>query len=269
MQETIELAGPSLLPVVFTFRNHPATVVSTQAPPLLTTFAERCQLLQQLGLQVVWADFDSDFSQQSPTQFVQEVLVKKLRANWVITGDNYRFGHKAAGNPKLLQMCSQFRSVIVPDVLHDGAIISSSRIRKCLFEGQVAEAQLLLGRPYALQGEVVKGRQLGRELGVPTANQRVDLEKVCPRFGVYAVNARLDDQRFAGVASLGKRPTVEGDDAEILLETNLFDFNQDLYGRKLSIEFKHWLRAEEKFPDLETLKAQMAQDILNARSLLA
>lgn len=269
MQETIAMAGDSLLPVVFTFRNHPATVVSTQAPPLLTTFEERCQLLQQLGLQVVWADFDADFSQQSPNQFVQEILVKKLRANWVITGDNYRFGHRAAGSPKLLQMCSQFRSVVVPDVVHDGAIISSSRIRKCLFEGQVAEAEMLLGRPYLLRGEVIRGRQLGRELGVPTANQRVNPQKVCPRFGVYAVSAHLDNAIIAGVASLGKRPTVECDDAEILLETNLFDFNQDLYGRDLTIEFKHWLRAEEKFSDLESLKGQMAQDIVNARSLLA
>ncbi len=269
MQETIKLAGDTLLPVVFTFRNHPATVVSSKAPPLLTTFEERCELLSELGLQVVWANFDAAFSQQTPIQFIQEVLVKTLKANWVITGDNYRFGHKAAGNPKLLQMCSQFRSVVVPDVAHQGAIISSSRIRQSLQDGQVEEAQKLLGRPYSLQADVISGRKLGRELGVPTANQQVNPEKVCPRFGVYAVTATCEGIRYNGVASLGVRPTVESGQAETLLETNLFDFNQNLYGKSVKIEFRHWLRTEEKFADLESLKVQMQNDIASARRLLS
>ena len=170
MSQARALAGDRLLPVAFTFRNHPASVVGNGSPPLLTTFEERCQLLTALGMTVVWTDFSLEFSQHSPSQFIQKILVQQLQAVAVVTGDNYRFGHKAAGNPKLLGLCSQFRASVVPDVVFADKIISSSRIRQALTEGGMAPEKIDAkghadSRPIA-SNSTAEGRQKNRRVEI-------------------------------------------------------------------------------------------------------
>ena len=262
------LGGPEA-PVVLTFRNHPASVVShADLPPLLTDFEERCQLLMQAGLDVVWTDFDRPFSQLEPQRFVDDILVARLGARRVVSGDNYRFGHRAAGNPAFLANCQDFQVEIVAAVLDGGQVISSSRIRACLTEGRVDEAQRLLGRPFRISGRVLRGEQIGRKLDAPTANLALETEKAIPLYGVYAVRVQHKGVSYPAVANLGVRPTAQEFQKSPLLEVHLLDFAGDIYGEPLQVDFRVRLRGEQRFPNLDALKAQIQQDIVRARQLL-
>lgn len=270
MSQARSLAGDRLLPVAFTFRNHPASVVGNGSPPLLTTFEERCQLLATLGMTVVWTDFSLEFSQHSPSQFIQQILVQKLQSVAVVTGDNYRFGHKATGNPKLLSLCSQFRASVVPDVVFADKIISSSRIRQALAEGQVEDVQKMLGRSFCIENQVIEGQKLGRQLGMPTANLQLPVGKAVPLYGVYAVWAKIGDgPKYPGVASLGVRPTLDQRQTpQPLLEVHLIDTSANLYGQQMKVDFSHFLRTEQKFDNLDGLQEQMHKDKEQAKALL-
>jgi riboflavin kinase/FMN adenylyltransferase len=256
-------------PVVFTFRNHPATVVAAErAPALITNFEERTELLSQAGCDVVWVDFDRPFSLIEPHLFIHDLLVTRLAARQVVTGQNYRFGHRASGHAHTLRDSGCFEVVTVDPVVDGDQLISSTRIRTLLLEGRVGDADRLLGRPFRLSASVQRGDQLGRDLGVPTANLALTPDKVWPRFGIYAVQVQHRERRLPGVASLGVRPTVK-DKAVPLLEVHLLDFAGDLYGEQLQVDFIHWMRAEQKFPGLQELKHQMGLDLALARQLLA
>lgn len=269
---TVDSGLPAL---TFTFRNHPASVISSQTRPgLLTTAAERFELLEQAGTGVVWCDFDRPFSQLSPEEFFQQILVQRLHAGRLVSGHNYHFGHKAGGSVDTLRQLAAAHGievVTVPGVEEGGELISSTRIRRCVAQGELEQATSMLGRPFSLAAQVQRGDQRGRTLGFPTANLPLPPEKLVPAFGVYACwvyRARQPGSRYPAVANLGIRPTISVEPGEPLFEAHLLDFNEDLYGEKLRVELMHFLRPEQRFSGLEELRAQISRDSESARATL-
>jgi riboflavin kinase/FMN adenylyltransferase len=250
---------------VLTFDPHPVSVVAPQhTPKLLTTLERKAELIASLGVEeLVVIPFDADFARRSAEDFVGDVLVGALGATQVAIGENFRFGHKAQGDPKLLDGDGRFQTVVHPLLEVDGEIVSSSHIRGLVLAGDVGEANALLGSPFELKGEVVHGDERGRELGFSTANLIPDEALVCPGHGVYAC---LADGRAAAV-SIGVRPTFKTGRGE-LIEAYILDFDGDLYGAQLRLEFLERLRGERRFPTREALIEQMHRDVERTRELL-
>ncbi len=212
--------------------------------------------------------FNRALSSLSAETFVERVLVRGLGVKHLIIGDDFRFGCNREGDRQLLQDLGQqqgFNLSSANTVLDGGERISSSRIRQALAEGDCAEAARLLGRPFSVSGRVVYGKQLGRTLGFPTANIQMR-RQVSPVTGVFAVSAQLagDERLYRGVANVGFRPTVEND-TQAVLETYLFDFDGDLYGRRVSVQFERKIRDEKKFSSVDELQQQIQRDIAEAK----
>ncbi|MEA2158651.1 MAG: riboflavin kinase / adenylyltransferase [Solirubrobacteraceae bacterium] len=249
---------------VLTFEPHPLQVVRPEAAPkLLTSLEAKAELIEQLGVQeLVLIPFDDGFAHQSPQEFIDEVLVRALGATRVSVGENFRFGHRAAGDPAMLAAQPSFDTQVVPLVELDGEIVSSSHIRALVLAGEVEQAARFLGRPFQLRGEVVSGDRRGRELGFPTANIVPDEALVCPGHGVYV--ARVGDACAA--VNVGVRPTF-GTGRAVLVEAYLLDRDVDLYGQTLSVDFVARLRGERRFDSVDALIEQMRQDVRRTREL--
>jgi len=250
---------------VLTFDPHPVSVVAPQhTPKLLTTLERKAELIATLGVEeLIVIPFDAEFARRSAQDFVDDVLVGALGATQVAIGENFRFGHKAQGDPQLLAADGRFETVVHPLLEVDGEIVSSSHIRGLLLAGEVDEANELLGAAFQLEGEVVHGDERGRELGFPTANLVPEEALACPGHGVYAC---LADGRAAAV-SIGVRPTFKTGRGE-LIEAYLLDFVGNLYGSALRLEFLERLRGERRFPTREALIEQMHRDVEHTRELL-
>ncbi len=249
---------------VLTFDPHPVSVVAPQhTPKLLTTLDRKAELVASLGVQeMIVIPFDRDFAARSATEFIDGVLVDALGAQQVSIGENFRFGHKAQGDPRLLAADERFTTVVHPLLEVDGEIVSSSHIRGLVLAGELAEANELLGAGFELSGEVLHGDQRGRELGFPTANLVPDEALVCPGHGVYAC---LADGRPAAV-SIGVRPTFVTGRGE-LIEAYILDFDGDLYGSRLRLQFIERLRGERRFEDPHALIEQMHRDVQRTREI--
>jgi riboflavin kinase/FMN adenylyltransferase len=240
------------------------------APPRLTRWREKYLALAALGVErLVTLRFDARVRAMSPQAFVDELIVGALGAKHLVVGDDFRYGCQAAGTIETLIASGRhagFSVEQIPPYQIEGVRVSSTMVRERLECGDFAGAARLLGRGYSMRGRVIRGEQLGRTLGFPTANLRLQRRKP-PLWGIAAVRAHgIAARALPGVASLGTRPTVGG--AEALLEVNLFDFSGDLYGRAIEVEFVAKLRDEVKFDSLDALKAQMQQDAAQARALL-
>lgn len=240
------------------------------SPPRLQLPRMKLGELRALGVDHVGLlRFNAALAGLSPEDFVQRLLAERLKAREVWVGPDFRFGRARAGNFALLQRMGAelgFAAGTIAPVELDGAPVSSTRIRAALQGGDFATAARLLGKPYSIAGRVVHGKQLGRTLGYPTANLRFANKTPALR-GIYATRVHgVGTQPWPSVSSFGTRPTVDG--KEPLLEAHLFDFDGDLYGRLIEIEFVARLRDEEKFPDLPTLVAQMDRDAAQARHIL-
>ncbi len=260
--------------LVLTFEPHPRSVFNPQKPVFrLTPAPLRARLLEAMGFQsVIEYPFDVDFSQRSAEDFVRSILVEWLGAREVVTGFDFHFGKGREGGPAFLMEAGirhGFGVTLVDAFRDEGAdVVSSSRIRNLLAEGNVSEAAGLLGYRFTVEVEVVKGNQLGRTLGFPTANMKLPPEATL-RAGIYAVRFRRPDGVIRdGVASFGYRPTVT-DNGAAWLETFVFDFSGDLYGETCSVSFFGHLRDEWKFDGLDPLVAQIRKDEQEARALLA
>jgi riboflavin kinase / FMN adenylyltransferase len=249
---------------VLTFDPHPVSVVAPQhTPKLLTPLGRKAELIEALGVrELIVIGFDAEFASKTADEFVEDVLVGALGAKRVAIGENFRFGHKAQGDPRLLVADKRFDTVVHPLLEVDGEIVSSSHIRGLVLAGEVAEAAALLGAPYQLRGEVVHGDERGRELGFPTANLVPEEALVCPGHGVYAC---LVDGRPAAV-SIGVRPTFKTGRGE-LIEAYILDFDGDLYGRELRLDFLARLRGERRFETAEALIEQMHSDVQHTREI--
>lgn len=251
---------------VLTFDPHPVSVVApSHAPKLITDLPRKAQLVGELGVsELIVVPFDARFAALEAETFVEEVLVGKLGAVHVSVGENFRFGHRAQGNPELLKADSRFTTTVHPLLEIDGEVVSSSHIRGLLAAGEVENAARFLGAPFLLAGEVVHGDERGRVLGFPTANIVPEERLVCPGHGVYACRA---GEHLAAV-SIGVRPTFETGRAE-LVEAHLLDFDGDLYGRTLELSFLQRLRGERRFQSAEALIEQMHLDVQSTREIAA
>jgi riboflavin kinase / FMN adenylyltransferase len=250
---------------VLTFEPHPVSVVAPQhTPKLLTTRERKADLIASLGVQeMIVIPFDAAFASRTAAEFIDEVLVGALQATRVAIGENFRFGHKAQGDPRLLAADGRFATVVHPLLEVGGEIVSSSHIRGLLLAGEVSEANQLLGAHFELAGEVAHGDKRGRELGFPTANLIPDEALVCPGHGVYAC---LADGHPAAV-SIGVRPTFKTGRAE-LIEAYILDFDEDIYGQTLRLEFLERLRGERRFESAKALVEQMRLDVEQTRAIV-
>jgi riboflavin kinase/FMN adenylyltransferase len=249
---------------VLTFEPHPLRVVRPEAAPkLLTSLDAKAELVASLGVEeLVVIPFDEGFAHQSPQEFVDHVLVEKLCATRVSVGENFRFGHRAAGDPAMLAADGRVETRVVALVELDGEVVSSSHIRALVLAGEVEQAARFLGAPFQLRGEVVQGDQRGRTLGFPTANIVPDEALVCPGHGVYVAKAGGD----CAAVNVGVRPTF-GTGRAVLVEAYLLDRDVDLYGETLKIDFISRLRGERRFESVDALVEQMHKDVEATRRL--
>ena len=256
---------------VMTFEPTPREYFApARAPARLTRLREKLELFAAAGVErCVVLHFDRRLQIMRGDSFARELLSRKMGAREVVVGSDFRFGAGGEADVALLQKLGPtlgFGVDVVEPVLADGERVSSSAIRAALARADLEHAGRLLGRPYAMHGKVIRGEGLGRKLGFPTANMRVH-RRVTPLDGIFAVRVRgIDRHALPGVASLGTRPTVGG--REVLLEAHLFDFDQELYGRWLAVEFVKRLREERKFESLEAMVVQMHVDARQARTAL-
>jgi riboflavin kinase/FMN adenylyltransferase len=265
-----ERAGLSTL---ISFDPHPRSVVHADTVPLLTTVEERAQLLEEFGLdRFVVVPFSEEFSQLSPGDYVEEILVNRVGLQEITVGYDHRFGRKRAGDVDVLREFGEqfgFDVDVIPAQKVDQHVVSSRGIRELLEEeGDVTQAAELLGRPYQLQGVVARGEGRGRQIGYPTANLALqDPRKLVPQRGVYAVTVGLPDGRTCGgMMNIGRRPTF--DEMEVTVEVHLFDFEGDLYGETLSVQFLQRLRDEQKFDSPDALAMQLSEDERHCRTIV-
>lgn len=262
-------AEEGLLPAALTFEPHPREFFAPAlAPARLSTLREKLELLADAGVALTSVcHFNAALASLSASEFIERILLACLRVKVLIIGDDFHFGAKRQGNFALLQSAGErhgFRVERMDSVLLDGQRVSSSAVRAALAAGDMEHAARLLGRPYAIDGRVVRGDQIGRHLGFATANIRVKRAKP-PLAGVFAVEVRglpgePPDAVRCGVANLGQRPSAN-EVARPLLEVHLLDFAADIYGAHLNVRFVHKLRDEQRFPSLDALKAQIAADV--------
>ena len=256
---------------VLTFEPHPAAIVSSSgAPRLLTPLERKAELIAALGVEeLVVVTFDREFASRSVESFIDDVLVSKLRAEHVSVGENFRFGHKAKGDTQRLLADERFETRVVPLLEVDGEVVSSSHIRGLVLGGAVEYADKLLGAPFTFSGEVTEGDRRGRTLGFPTANLLPRDGYVVPGHGVYACRARTaDGVVHVAATNVGVRPMFVTGRGE-LIEAFLVDFDGDLYGTELRVEFLKRLRGEKRFESVDALIEQMHRDVEEARSIAA
>jgi len=258
--------------VLFTFEPHPRKVLypESYSVKLIDTVDEKLAKLEKLGLDtVILFPFTKEFSRLSAMEFVRDVLVNQIGVSEMHIGHDHHFGKNREGSFQELQDLGElydFKVFQLPAISVGETTISSTKIRNAILEGNVAYAAELMGSPFVLQGKVVKGQQIGRTIGFPTAN--IDLEnteKIFPKNGVYAAKAYLDDRIVFGVMNIGTRPTV-ANNGQITIEIYLFDFNAEIYNRQIKVEVMQHLRDEKRFDTIEDLKHQIQLDEITART---
>ncbi len=256
--------------IAFTFDPHPLKIIAPEKfPPQLTTFQKKMALIETCGMdQVICANFDHSFANQSPRDFAKNILVDKIGVREVVVGFDYAFGRGREGTLDYLKtMGKEFNFIVhtVDPVKINGHMISSSSVREMIEAGRVESAKDFLGRNYSLIGEVIHGDKRGQSIGFPTANLNVE-EVLVPGTGVYAVYALVNGQRKPAVANVGFKPTFNS--GALGIEVHILEFEEELYGHKVEIEFISRIRDEVKFPSVDALVEQIQKDIQNAKQLL-
>ena len=250
--------------VLITFRPHPQEVLAKRKVEMLMTEEERVRKISEAGIdEICLLNFDREFSLVTAEDFLVKLLYKKVGMHELVLGFNHRFGHAAQGTVDFARKVGEqtgFKVDYIDAVLVDGKPVSSSNIRKLLKDGDIETAGKMLGRPYFLDGSVIRGDGRGRMLGYPTANLKlVDDRLLVPRFGVYVVEVQVEGEKLPGLASIGVRPTFE-DGGKVIVEVWILDFDKDIYGKRIGVSFIHRLRDELKFDSADQLVAQMDQD---------
>ena len=248
-----------------TFENHPQSLFSNAVPPLINSLQDRYRLLQHYGVDRIYP-FPATKEVMSTTwRDFLDLLMERGAAGFVC-GDDFRFGHRGEGNGERLQeYCAEkgLPCVIIPEQTMDDTRVSSTYIRRQIEEGDMATAVRFLGHAHILTGEVISGRKIGRKIGVPTANLVIPEGVVVPKFGVYACRVELEGKQYCAVANVGTRPTVGGH--RITVEPWILDFDGDLYGQSITLEFHRYLRSERKFNSLEELRAEIQKNAAQTR----
>jgi riboflavin kinase/FMN adenylyltransferase len=254
---------------VLTFEPHPRAVVAPDsAPKLLTSLEIKADLIAELGVEeLVVIPFDGSFASQSAQEFIDHVLVEQLGAEQVSVGENFRFGHRARGDADLLRGQDAFETRVSRLVELEGEVISSTHIRGLVAAGDVATAARFLGAPFQMRGTVAHGDKRGRTLGYPTANLVPDPRLVVPDHGIYACRAELDGEEHVAAVNVGVRPTFKTGRG-LLVEAFLLDFEADVYGRELRLDFLERLRGERRFDSVDDLIEQMGADVEHTRRIV-
>ena len=258
---------------LITFDPHPRKIIPGRNDvKLLSTLEEKESILEKLGLENLFiVKFTSEFSKQTPEQFVEKYLIDGIGLKEIVIGYDHHFGKGRDGNFKLLQKMGDkynFTVDVVPEFMIEGETISSTKIRNALLNGDVVKANKMLGRFYSFKGKIVKGDDRGKELGFPTANLSIENEdKLIPAKGIYASECIIDGEKYYGLLSLGSRPTFYTD-GEIIPEFYIFDFNKNIYGKSLEVCLVEKIRDEEKFNSVDELIAQMKNDEKKGKEIL-
>ena len=257
--------------VVFSFLVHPGALLGGSELSLSLTEKEKQYKLRKMGIDVLVSyPFSKEMLSMEPEQFIKEILVEKLDAKVIVIGEDFRFGHKRRGDAALLrEFASQYgyEVQVFEKVRIEGEIVSSTNVRKAVQEGNMGVVQQMLGEPYSITGEVVHGRKLGRELGMPTANVIPDKQKLLPPSGVYVSRTLVDGIWYEGITNIGVKPTITEEKIK-LAETFLFDYHGDLYGKEIRTNLYYFERPEQKFDSLDALKKQMEEDCRQGREYL-
>ena len=269
LKRSEEIKGTSM---AVTFEPHPMKVLAPEREiRILTTLEEKAKLIGEMGVNVLLCiNFNKEFANLLPDDFIEDVLVKKINAKEIIVGTNYAFGKNKKGTVELLKRRGKkygFRVKAVSNVRVYGNIVSSSSIRSLLLKGAVYDTSTFLGRAYSIEGSVIKGKGRGKNLlNIPTANITTPVE-IAPKEGVYAVRVGFNNSIYEGVANIGKNPTFGNTD--VSYEVHLFNFSGDLLGEDIRIFFIDRLRGEQLFPDILSLEKQIRKDIERAREILS
>ncbi len=249
--------------VIFTFSTSPQHFLIGRGGDALNTREEKIYLANKMGIDVlIEYPFTEQVRRMDPLLFLKQVLLQQLKAKEIVVGEDWRFGYQGKGTAALLVEMQDklgYRATVLEKELYRGEVISSSRIKDCLRRGQMEEANAMLGYSYGLTGEIIHGKKLGRTLGIPTINQIVTEEQMMPLSGVYRAEVILDGITYAGICNVGRKPTIAGINP-VGVETFLFDFHQDVYGKIARVNFLEFIRPERRFESLEELKKQILQD---------
>lgn len=259
-----------LLSAAYTFDRIPLSICPQKHQHFITTNSERRVIMEQLGLDVeIEYPFTEELMRTEPEDFIQHMIIEQLQAKVVVVGTDYRFGRERLGDAAMLVEKGPqygFETIVVEKEKYQEREISSTYIREELRAGHMETANVLLGRPYSLYGIVCRGNQLGRQLNLPTMNIYPPESKLLPPKGVYASVTVMDGQKYYGVTNLGTKPTVS-DNPGIGVETNLFDYEGDAYGKQIEVQLLHFLRQEMRFDSVEALKKQMESDAAFAKNM--
>lgn len=269
IRHVLEQKKKGLSAVIFTFEKNPTRILSGLSGQNIMTNEERKKMLESAGVdELLECPFVPELSHMEPERFVEEILVRQLKAAFVAVGEDFRFGYQRRGDYQLLQRLGErygFRMEVIKKEQSHGRDISSTYVREALHEGNIPLANELLGYRYFVSGEVLHGRQIGRTLGLPTTNLLPPEEKLLPPNGVYLTRTLTEDGEYYGITNIGYKPTVGGETRKGV-ETFLFDFDGNLYGRHLTVEFMEFERPEQKFKSLEELKARILSDVYWGKS---
>lgn len=268
--------------IVFTFKYKKNSVFDVDTMKNIYTSEEKSDVIESFGIDILLEyPFDDEFAAMEPEIFIRDILVSMLHAGYIVVGEDFRFGRDRSGDVALLKKMSDiygYKVMALPKKTSgDNQIISSTLIRDHIAAGNMEDAAKLMGRPYSIMGNVVKGKQLGRKIGIPTANILPERGKLYPPSGVYAARIRIVDadmdefhdtfRLYRGITNIGDNPTVN-ENGNITIETNIFDFDSDIYGKTIKIELISYIRAELKFADVDALINQMNKDIDLAQKIL-
>lgn len=270
LKELDKFKKQGLNSVMFTFDLPPNAVIKHDYAKVIYTKDERKRILSKTSLDyLIEHPFTEQFSRLRPEEFVKKVLVDKVGARQVVVGADFHFGYRRAGNVELLKELAPkygYELTVIPKLQMDGEDVSSSRVRECIKEGRMEEANRLLGEPFTIFGEVIHGKKLGAKvLGMPTANQAPPANKFLPPNGVYVSKIIYKNEMYYGISNIGVKPTIDDDIAKGV-ETFIFDFDEDIYGTILEVQLLDFERPEMKFSSFEELSARMKQDADYGRS---
>lgn len=257
-----------LTAVMFSFLMHPGNLFSDKEFELIYTEEEKLAKLSHTGIDVLISyPFTEETRSMEPEGFIKDILIGKLEAKVIVVGEDFRFGNQRKGDVAFLKKYEEqygYKVIACVKKKWKNEVISSSSIRKAIKDGDMESANAMLGKPFMIRGEVVHGRRLGRTIGMPTVNQIPTNSKLLPPCGVYATMTLYGGKRYPGVTNIGYKPTV-GEEEYIGVETYIFDFNEDLYGKTIEVELYYYLRPELKFGSLEELVTRMREDIIVAK----
>ena len=272
IKKCIEIAKNNHLPsAVLSFNPHPLEIIPDQSPPpAIVSRKQKISILEKMGLDYYFEQkFDEEFAKLSAVEFVENILTEKLKVNTVVVGSDFRFAKNNEGNVEILNKLAEihdFNTKIISQLNANEDRISSTRIRNLLQKGKLNKAEELLGRSFQICGRVVHGKKIGRKLGFPTANLKLESDYVLPPFGVYAVEVHYKGEKFCGAANIGHNPTFKGENTSI--EIFILDFKDKLYQKRLCVDLIEYIRPEKNFADVEQLKEQMRKDVLYTRKIL-